>query len=265
MSKPPGLTVIEAVSLLFLLIFLQVLGGTLIGAVAPEADLLWLSVLILLSMGAVSALLLARLQVTLSQVLHFAPYTPGALLLLSGLPLVLTTLGASIVLSELDNGLRYFYPMPPLLTEMLDLAGWNAALLTLVVAPLTEELLFRGLILRGFLSHYSAPQAILNSAILFSLFHLNPYQLLPTLLLGLLLGWLYLRAYSLWPCLLAHALFNFFAMFGLFGWDIPGYSSTSSETAFQPLWFDLGGLLCLLAGLWLLLRILRPRPLAKGE
>ena len=81
-------------------------------------------------------------------------------------------------------------------------------LLGCVIAPVVEEMLFRGVILRGFLQRYTRSQAIWGSAVLFGLAHLNIYQFVAALLLGALSGWLYERARSLVPCIALHAAYN---------------------------------------------------------
>ena len=81
-------------------------------------------------------------------------------------------------------------------------------LLGCVIAPVVEEMLFRGVILRGFLQRYTRTQAIWGSALLFGLAHLNIYQFVAALLLGALSGWLYDRARSLVPCIALHAAYN---------------------------------------------------------
>jgi membrane protease YdiL (CAAX protease family) len=78
-----------------------------------------------------------------------------------------------------------------------------------IVAPFAEEIFFRGQILRGLLGRYSPWTAIAVSAVIFSVAHLNPVQFPATLLLGLLLGWLYWRTGSVWPSMFAHAWNNF--------------------------------------------------------
>ena len=79
-----------------------------------------------------------------------------------------------------------------------------------MVKPLSlvEELIFRGVIFSGFQRIYPAFWAIFFSALLFSLFHLNPWQLGPTFLLGLLLGFVRLRTGSLLAAIFTHALHN---------------------------------------------------------
>jgi uncharacterized protein len=77
-----------------------------------------------------------------------------------------------------------------------------------VLAPLLEEMLFRGVLLRGFLRRYPKGAAIALSAFLFGAAHLNIYQFVLAFLLGLLLGWLFERSRSLVPCIALHAAFN---------------------------------------------------------
>lgn len=78
-----------------------------------------------------------------------------------------------------------------------------------LMAPLAEELVFRGAILRSLLKWNSRPWvAILISAILFSVAHMNPAQMPHTLLIGLLLGWMYYRTDSIVPGVVFHWVNN---------------------------------------------------------
>jgi uncharacterized protein len=77
-----------------------------------------------------------------------------------------------------------------------------------VAAPIFEELLFRGVILNGFLKRYSPMKAILLSSFLFGLIHLNPWQFITAFGLGLMLGWLYWKTGSLLPCIFLHYVNN---------------------------------------------------------
>jgi membrane protease YdiL (CAAX protease family) len=82
------------------------------------------------------------------------------------------------------------------------------ALAVCVVAPVVEEMLFRGVVLRSFLQQYDRRQAIWGSALLFAVAHLNIYQFVVALGMGLVLGWLYERSRSLIPCIALHAAYN---------------------------------------------------------
>jgi membrane protease YdiL (CAAX protease family) len=71
-----------------------------------------------------------------------------------------------------------------------------------------EEMLFRGLVLRSFLQQYPRWASILGSACIFGFAHLNIYQFIVGTIVGLILGWLYERSRSLWPCILLHGAYN---------------------------------------------------------
>jgi hypothetical protein len=104
------------------------------------------------------------------------------------------------------------YPPPEWFEEIFEgLLGdsdfWS--FMTLVIAaPFFEELLFRGVILDGFLKQYSVRKSILWSSFFFGLFHLNPWQFVTAMILGSFIGWVYHRTRSLLPCMAIHAFAN---------------------------------------------------------
>ncbi len=84
--------------------------------------------------------------------------------------------------------------------------------LTMAVIPaFVEELLFRGLILENLLP-YGKTVAILGSAFLFGMMHQNAEQLLYATGAGVVFGWIYVRTRSIWPCVLAHFINNFYSV-----------------------------------------------------
>lgn len=78
----------------------------------------------------------------------------------------------------------------------------------ILLAPLIEELIFRGLILDGFLTKYKATNAIVLSSLVFAFFHFNLYQIGYTFLLGLLCGWYYYKTRNLLTCMIIHSFNN---------------------------------------------------------
>lgn len=80
-----------------------------------------------------------------------------------------------------------------------------------VLAPLFEELLCRGIILRGLLQYLSPWKAILLSAGMFAVMHMNPWQAIPAFLIGGLMGWIYYRTRSLWAVIFIHFINNGFS------------------------------------------------------
>ncbi len=177
-------------------------------------------------------------------------------------PLASATVGLTILLSDLDNALQTVLPAPQGLTELFrGLGSGNVAgalFVLVLVAPVTEEFLFRGLILQGFRARYSARKAIFWSALLFAVFHLNPWQFAGALVLGLLFGWLVVRTGTLVPGLIGHAVANGWPLvLGVLDIEIRGFNKIGESVEFQPLWMNLTGLLLTLFGLVLLRRTLR--------
>lgn len=109
-------------------------------------------------------------------------------------------------------------PMPSWFEELFERVFddgngfWSAFINVSIIAPITEESLFRGIIMHGLMRNYKSWYAILLSAILFSLFHMNPWQMTYTFFLGIVLGLLMIRTRSLPLCILAHSLNNFIVL-----------------------------------------------------
>ena len=253
----------QSVWLLILLLALQIIFGIIVGVIADISectvpnDPIVIAVLSVVSFGLIIRFAHKKTNQRWSETLQLFPFSVSILC-----PLILCLVGFGILDSEADNLLRYLCPAPEWLNSfMTDLitSGFSSVILLGIVAPLTEEILFRGIILKGLASRYSPTKAILISAILFSLFHLNPYQFFAAFVMGLFLGYLYFRMKSILPCILAHSFSNLLVVLSSAGSiHIPGFSlsDTSAEMPFQPLWFDLIGLALLLIGFWLLLKAL---------
>ena len=88
---------------------------------------------------------------------------------------------------------------------------------TVIMAPVMEELLFRGAIQGHLMRVWKQPVwAILVSSLLFGLVHGNPAQIPFAFTIGLGLGWMYYMTGSLIPCLFMHFVNNGSAV--LFFW-----------------------------------------------
>lgn len=141
----------------------------------------------------------------------------GILLSLAGLlvilPVVAIQLRAGVVLWELVRpGVEA--PLHPVLIGTRDSAWGAAGLVQLVigavlVAPLTEEVLFRGVVLEA-LCRYTglAWVSILASAVAFGFLHAQPQDILPLISMGVILGYIRIVGRALWPCVVIHMLFN---------------------------------------------------------
>ncbi len=267
----------QAIGLLLVTVSLMIVAGIGAGIVLgmltgvlriPIRDLSATSAIVeLTAIGLTLLWGIRRTQASFGQVFPLAPLRPVFII-----PVALTVVGCAIMLSEADNALRWFLPMPARYADIFSrIAGgrssvWGSLAALVVVAPLTEEFLFRGLILRGFLRCYGARKAILASALLFGAFHLNPWQFLPATVVGVLFGWWFSQLRSLVPGIVGHALFNGvpWALQRVARLDIPGFTAPYGGVEFQPLWFDLSGLLLAALGLALMQRIFRSEVTSRG-
>jgi uncharacterized protein len=87
-------------------------------------------------------------------------------------------------------------------------SGWFGIVCIAILGPILEELLFRGGITKVLLKKYTPTKAIILSALIFGIFHLNPVQMVGAGLMGLLLAWVYYKTASLIPCILMHIVNN---------------------------------------------------------
>ena len=97
----------------------------------------------------------------------------------------------------------------------LDLQGWNLLLTLLVVgilAPVAEEIFFRGFLYAGLRKRLGVLGALLISTLVFTSLHLSIDVFIPILVLGFCLAWLYEKTGSLWPGIILHASNNTLAL-----------------------------------------------------
>lgn len=84
----------------------------------------------------------------------------------------------------------------------------NTALSVCIAAPVLEEIVCRGYIMRGMLQYIKPWQAIVISAFLFAAIHGNLAQGVIAFILGILLGWVYYRTGSLLMSMMIHFIVN---------------------------------------------------------
>ena len=95
-----------------------------------------------------------------------------------------------------------------------------------VVAPIAEEFLFRGILIHRWATKWGGPTAVIASSILFGILHPNPLGLS---MFGLVMALLYLRTQSLWAPIFCHALNNFLTI-GLEIWATQANRSNPIDT-----------------------------------
>jgi sodium transport system permease protein len=118
---------------------------------------------------------------------------------------------------ELGRFVRFLYPLSP---ELLEQSGrlerllaaapslLHVLLVLAFVPAVCEEVAFRGFILNGFRSRGSEWMAIFLSSAFFGAVHGLIQQSLTAAVLGVLLGYVAVRANSVWPGMVLHGLHN---------------------------------------------------------
>ncbi len=90
--------------------------------------------------------------------------------------------------------------------------GMWPILTALLLAPLFEELLCRGVLLESLRSRYGVITAWLGSSLFFAIIHLQPTMIINAFVLALWLGYLCLKCRSLWAPMVLHAFNNGMAL-----------------------------------------------------
>jgi membrane protease YdiL (CAAX protease family) len=85
---------------------------------------------------------------------------------------------------------------------------WLAVLAIVILAPIAEELFFRGVIFNVFLREGGRRWAFIGSSALFAIIHLSLVALIPIFVLGLALAWVYERTGNLLAPITMHLVVN---------------------------------------------------------
>jgi len=106
-----------------------------------------------------------------------------------------------------------FLPMPESIKRIfeqvfMDSALWDSILSTCILAPLMEEFLCRGVMMRGMLRTMAPWKAIVWSSLIFGVIHLNPWQAIPAFIIGSFFGWVYYKTHCLWATIFLHCFNN---------------------------------------------------------
>jgi uncharacterized protein len=183
--------------------------------------------------------------------------TIATLLMSIGTFLLLASLWYSIspdsVRYLLDRMARLKTAMRATDSVLPDLSRVLLFILTIVVAPMCEELVFRGILLQRWATKWNPPIALILTSLLFGALHVN---IVGIGLLGLVAGLLYYQTKSLWAPIALHAINNTVASLSLLptGKAIESGSPEALEQAIAQGWIT--GLFCIVVSLPWLLRFL---------
>jgi membrane protease YdiL (CAAX protease family) len=200
----------------------------------------------MLSNGVVGAGYLVLRKLRFREVIHPSSSSVRATLGLVVPPVLLVAPAIFVFASFADDLVSVPFPMSEAdqarFQEILS-TQLPTVLAVVVAGPIFEELLFRAIILRGLLARMSPAGAIAASALIFGIAHLDIHQVVTASLIGLPLGWLYLRFQSAVPGMFLHAAVNALAVATV------ALTQRQDLTASDlPIWFLLASLAGLIAG-----------------
>lgn len=219
-------TILQAIHLVILYIFIQTIVDFPLALIDyyKGTDHLYNPIKkIVLGVGSVVFILIYGFRKSKAKLFEVFPVKLFNPLIL--IPIVTFLWGAQNFLEVANVWVEKIIPAPLWFWELFNNIfesdyGWIGAFLKVaVIAPIVEELIFRGLIFQGFRKNYNEFIAVFMSALLFALFHLNPWQFPATFILGLLLGWIMLRTNSLILSILGHSINNSIVLITVTYWE----------------------------------------------
>jgi membrane protease YdiL (CAAX protease family) len=175
--------------------------------------------------------------------------------------IIIFMIGFVIILSELDNIVNYILPMPESFKNIFETLMAKqvfvfSVIIMGIIPGLMEELFFRGIILDGLNRNYSKRKAIIISALLFGIVHLNPWQFYGGFIIGLISAWVCINTNSILLSIYIHFFNNvLYTITVKYRENIPikGFNSNfATPVEFQPLWFDAIGFVILIVGIILI-------------
>lgn len=210
-------------SVLVLLALVLVMASVLTAPFGADAAALLLGDGQLTLLGSVA--LLVATQVALLTVSWLFVFRPRALAALPRFPGpnaaraarlglgwgVAAWLGASLVSAAVVALLEALdMPVEPQAAEaaLALVEPWVAVLAIVILAPIAEEIFFRGVVFNALSRERGRRWAYLGSATMFAVIHLSIVALLPIFLLGLALAWVYERTGSLLAPIAMHMVVN---------------------------------------------------------
>lgn len=215
-------TLIQAIHLIILYIFIQALVDFPLAMIDYYKDTEYLYhpfKKIVLGIGSTLFILWYGYKNTgnpLKEVFPLKRFNPVIILLL-----LTFLLGAQQLLNFVNLWVDRVIPPPPWFWELFnnifenDFGFFGTFLKVVIIAPIVEELIFRGVVLHGLMRNYSVPTAVFFSGLLFALFHLNPWQFPATFVLGLILGWVMIRTKNIGLAIIGHGINNLLVLLSI--------------------------------------------------
>jgi len=191
----------------------------IVGITKPEA---WRVLFSALQFAIAAVVIVNRLGKNSSYVPISSPRQSSLLWLL----FVLFTLSVDVAAEPLTMWIKAWISMPDIVKKIYaeySQINLPVFLVVAVIYPIRDEWLYRGIILKGLLSHYPPVNAIVWSAVIYTVIHLSPWWALQQFCFALAIGWIYWQTRSLWCCISLQAACNIGGIFiAYFTQVIPG-------------------------------------------
>ena len=213
--RGPGVLVLTLLVLVLASILTAPFGSDAAALIMGEGELTFVGAAVLLVATQVALLLVSWFLVFRPGALEALPSLPGrdpAGALLAGLgwgiPAWLgATLASAAVVWLLES--VGFDAEPQAAERAIALVDpWLVVLSVIILAPIAEEVFFRGVVFNAWLREGGRRWAFIGSSALFAFIHLSVVALVPIFLLGLALAWIYQRTGNLLAPIAMHATVN---------------------------------------------------------
>ncbi|MEQ8187405.1 MAG: ABC transporter permease subunit/CPBP intramembrane protease [Candidatus Eremiobacterota bacterium] len=199
----------------------------------------------------------------IKEILRIRGFSIGTILIA-----ILLGLSGMVVTMQISALQNVFFPFPSaekVLGPLLDvlkakngLADFLIKFSMIALLPaLCEETLFRGVLQSTLEKHLkNRLHAIIYTAVIFGMFHMSPYRFIPTMIIGLYLGYLAQRSKSIFPGMLVHAINNGLVYIVIYFMpeNDPGTKWLMEEGSFLPFYIFVPGMMVFIMCLYFLKR-----------
>lgn len=156
-------------------------------------------------------------------------------------------LGIATVVDELDRLIQLILPMDERLIDALEQTVTYQSmsefvplfLAAVILAAIIEEMLFRGILLKALESKIDVTNAVIISALLFTVIHMNPWWAVQILILGVILGVLSWRTQSIVPGIIVHGVNNMLSLI-MMNQEVEKFSWYEMQGHVAPVWIFVG-------------------------
>ena len=213
--RGPSVLTLVLLSLALAFLLTVPFGEDAVALLLGEGELTWLGAIVLLVSTQAALLVVSWLLVFRPGALAGLPSLPGrnaAAAVASGVgwgigAWVLATVAAAAVVFLLESlGIEPEPQAAELAIAMLD--PWLVIIAVVILAPIAEEIFFRGVVFNALLREGGRRWAFIGSSALFAVIHISLVALVPIFLLGLALAWIYQRTGNLLAPIAMHMTVN---------------------------------------------------------